>query len=130
MGSAAFGPSFSAAGVSGPFAVVDDGSGTTEGCGPLVGFPAGAVAIADRGTCPFVDKVLNAQNAGATAVIIGNNAPGATIALGGANPAITIPSGMVTQADATTIKAGLPATGTVRANPDIPPQRDGDLENG
>lgn len=130
MTGAAFGPTFDEAGVSGPFALVDDGSGTTEGCGPLVGFPAGAIAIADRGTCPFADKVLNAQNAGAVAVIIGNNAPGAPITVGGTGPTVTIPSGMVTQADATTIKAGLPTTGTVRANPDIPPQRDGDLENG
>jgi hypothetical protein len=27
-----------------------------EGCGPLVGFPAGAIAIADRGTCPFTRR--------------------------------------------------------------------------
>jgi len=130
MTGSSFGPTFDAGGVSGPFAVVEDGSGTAEGCGPLVGFPAGAVAVADRGSCPFANKVINAQNAGASAVIIGNNAPGAPITLGGAAPTVTIPSGMVAQADATTIKAGVPATGTVRANPDIPPQRDGDLENG
>jgi hypothetical protein len=37
--------------------------------------------------------------------------------MSGDNPSITIPSVMVSLADATTIKAGLPATGTVGANP-------------
>jgi subtilisin family serine protease len=47
------------------------------GCTASGGFPAhyfaGAVAIIRRGTCPFTEKIINAVNAGATRVIIGNN---------------------------------------------------------
>lgn len=36
------------------------------------GFPAGAIALVQRGTCPFADKALNAVAAGASAVVIFN----------------------------------------------------------
>ncbi len=117
---AAFGPTPAAAGVAGPLALVNDGSANpTLGCGPLVGFPAGAIAIVDRGgtNCGFALKVKNAQNAGAVAVIVVNNVAGDPIAMGGTDPSITIPSVMVSLADGTKIKAGLPATGSVRSNP-------------
>lgn len=128
--SAAFGPLPTEAGVAGAIALANDGSALpTQACGPLVGFPAGAIALADRGTCTFVQKVANAQAAGAVAVIVGNNVAGAPITMGGADPTIVIPSVMVSLADATAIKAGLPATGRVRTNP-AAIQRDGDLENG
>jgi hypothetical protein len=107
--SATFGPAPTVAGLSGAFAVVG------EACSPLVGFPAGAIAIADRGTCSFTVKVANAQAAGAVGVVVANNAPG-TIVMGGADPTITIPSVMVSQADGATIKAGLPASGGIAAN--------------
>ena len=43
-----------------------DGTGTVnDGCEPLVGFPAGKIALLDRGLCEFGVKVVNAQNAGA-----------------------------------------------------------------
>jgi choice-of-anchor B domain-containing protein len=110
--SAAFGPALTQDGLSGAIAQV---GGDGLACGPLVGFPAGAIAIADRGVCAFAVKVANAQAAGASAVIIANNAPG-TIVMGGSDPSITIPSVMVSQADGATIKAGLPATGSIAAN--------------
>ncbi len=111
-----FGPALTPEGFTGAVVLVDDGSANpTEGCGPLIGFPAGAIALVDRGTCPFTEKVANAQAAGASAVIVVNNAPGAPIQMGGTDPSITIPSVMVSQADGAAIKAGLPATGTVRA---------------
>jgi len=44
---------------------------------PLDEDPAGKVALAVRGTCAFSDKALNAQAAGATAVIVMNNVFGA-----------------------------------------------------
>jgi hypothetical protein len=123
---AAFGPSPTNTPITGPFAIVNDGSpNPAEGCGPLVGFPAGAIAIADRGTCSFTQKAANAQAAGAIALVVANNAPGAPIGLGGADPNIEIPSVMVSQADGNAIKAGLPATGGVQSNPDSPPCGDG-----
>ena len=108
-----FGPAAPPAGISGSIVLANDGTALpNEGCSPFIGFPAGAIALVDRGTCPFVQKVANAQAAGATAVIVANNAPGDPITLGGTDPTITIPSGMVTQADGNAIKSGLPATGS------------------
>jgi hypothetical protein len=120
---AAFGPLPDATGVSGDIVLVDDGDDedgdatTTDACQPLVGFPAGAIALVDRGTCGFVVKAANAQAAGASAMIVANNAPGAPFNMGGADPTIEIPSVMISLDDGTTIKAGLPATGSVTSNP-------------
>jgi hypothetical protein len=119
---ASFGPIPSATGTSGDVVVAEDGSGNNEGCDPFIGFPAGAIALVDRGTCPFVQKAQNAQAAGAAAMIVANNVAGAPINMGGADPTITIPSVMVSLADGNTIKAGLPATGSVKRNPQPPPR--------
>jgi len=43
---------------------------------PLAADPAGKVALAVRGACSFSIKAVNAINAGATGVVIHNNAPG------------------------------------------------------
>ncbi len=47
---------------------------STSGCevADFAGFPAGNIALVQRGTCPFATKALNAQAAGASAVIIFN----------------------------------------------------------
>jgi Zn-dependent M28 family amino/carboxypeptidase len=47
---------------------------STSGCEPadFAGFPAGAVALLQRGTCDFTVKAENAQIAGASAVVIFN----------------------------------------------------------
>lgn len=111
---ASFGPALTVGGISGDVVLVSDGTAApSEACFPLVGFPAGAIALIDRGSCSFVVKVSNAQAAGAAAVIVVNNTTGSPIVMGGSDPTITIPSVMVSQADGNTIKAGLPATGTV-----------------
>ena len=120
---AAFGPALDETGIAGDIFLVNDGSvegeggSVTDACQPLVGFPAGSIALVDRGTCGFTQKVSNAQAAGATAVIVANNAPGVPGTMGGTDPTITIPSVMVSQTDGTTIKTGLPATGRVSAAP-------------
>jgi len=60
--------------LSGMVELVDDGSGTTsDACEALVGFTAGNIALIDRGECPFRDKVFNAEEAGATAIIVANH---------------------------------------------------------
>jgi hypothetical protein len=116
---AAFGPEPSEEGLSGNIVLVSDGSANpTLGCGPLVGFPAGAIALVDRGSCTFVQKARNAQAAGASAVILVNNAPGDPSEPTGNDPSITIPVVQVSQADGTAIKAGLPATGRVSHDPE------------
>lgn len=66
----------------------------TDGCQvPLVNAAelVGAIALIDRGDCKFVDKVKNAQNAGAVAVLIANNIDEAMIRLGGNDDTIHIP---------------------------------------
>jgi hypothetical protein len=120
---AQFGPPLTATGLSGDIVLVNDGAGVspTDACEPLVGFPAGAIAVVDRGTCEFGFKALTAQNAGAAAVIVVNNQPGAPITMGpgAVGSQVTIPAVMVSQTDGATIKAGLPATGTLSRNPDF-----------
>jgi Zn-dependent M28 family amino/carboxypeptidase len=54
---------------------------STSGCEPedFTGFPAGAIALVQRGTCDFVVKALNADIAGAAGVIVFNEGqPGRT----------------------------------------------------
>jgi uncharacterized repeat protein (TIGR01451 family) len=81
---------------------------TTDGCSALTNAAAvaGNIALIDRGTCGFVVKVKNAQDAGAIAVIIANNAA-AFGNMAGSDPTITIPSVMVTLADGNTFKANI-----------------------
>jgi PKD repeat protein len=67
----------------------------------------GKIALIDRGSCPFVTKVQEAQNAGAVAVIIVNNVPGAPITMGGTSTTINIPSIMISQTDGNLIKSAL-----------------------
>jgi hypothetical protein len=122
---AAFGPRPTAAGLSGSIVYVNDGvaapgGGTVrDGCESLVGFPAGSIALIDRGFCEFGLKALNAQQAGAVGVIVANNAPGTPGQMGAGvfGSQVTIPAVQVSQADGATIKAGLPATGKISANP-------------
>ena len=114
-----FGPPVTKEGFSGAIVEVNDGSANpTRACQPLMNFPDGAIALVDRGTCTFVQKVTNAQNAGAVAVIIANDTDAAPTALTGTAPDITIPSAMISRFDGQRIRAGLPATGTLLDNPD------------
>ena len=58
----------------------------------------------------FTVKVKNAQNAGAIAVLVADNAVGSPPAgLGGADPTITISSARITQADGALLRANLAA---------------------
>ena len=116
---AEFGASPSETGISGSIALANDGAGAspTDACEPLVGFPAGAIALVDRGNCTFLLKATNAQAAGAVALVVANNTGAPPSTMGGDDPAhtIVIPAVMISQVDGNTIKAGLPATGNVRA---------------
>ncbi|WP_052666208.1 M14 family metallopeptidase [Nitriliruptor alkaliphilus] len=117
---AAFGPSAPVSGFAGPIALADDGSANpTYACDPLIDFPPGAIALVDRGDCPFTQKVGHAQAAGAVAVVVANNVGSAPINLGGTDASITIPSGMISQADGVRLREGLPATGTFSGEPTV-----------
>src|SRR5512140_1306569 len=90
-----------------------DGAGalTTDACSAITNASAlaGKIALIDRGSCNFTIKVKNAQNAGALAAIIANNATG-LVGMTGVDPTITIPSLLVSQADGAKLRANLPAT--------------------
>jgi hypothetical protein len=116
VGAASFGPALTSSGVTGNVVPGLDaadvaGPSTSDGCSPLTNpaAVAGQIALLDRGTCGFTIKVKNAQDAGAIAVIIADNAPGSPPAgLGGADPTIVIPSVRITLPDGNTIRANLP----------------------
>ncbi|MGZ5436657.1 MAG: PA domain-containing protein [Pyrinomonadaceae bacterium] len=105
VGTASFGPALSPAGTTG------DVVHTTpnDGCTAISNSIAGKIALIDRGNCTFVQKTQNAQNAGATAVIIVDNVSNPTPpGMSGTDPTITISTVSITQANGNTIKAQLP----------------------
>ena len=112
--------------------LADDGTAApNEVCNPAINDLTGKVALIDRGSCNFTVKVLNAQNAGAVAVIMVQNLNDPPFAMGGTEPAITIPSVMISLADGNALKAAL-QSGVVNIDLDIPASvnRDSDLDNG
>jgi len=117
VGTASFGPPIPQAGITGDLVLVDDGDGvTSDACTSIVNAAsvAGNIALIDRGSCTFASKTLEAQTAGAIAVVIINNVAGSTpIGLGGSEPSATIPTVSVTMADGDSIKAYLGSGVTV-----------------
>lgn len=110
---AAYGPFPSTANFNGAVVLVNDGAGvTSDGCEAMAaGSLSGKVALIDRGTCTFKTKSLNAQNAGATEVIIANNVAAGFPGMGDDGAIvtpITIPSVGIEQASGNAIKAALP----------------------
>ncbi len=125
IGTASFGPPLTENGITGNVVLADDGSTavvdpdnpapptTTDACQPLVNSVSGSIALIDRGQCSFIVKVKNAQNAGAIAVIITDNAVGnPPPGLGGTDSTINITTVRITQNDGNRIKESL-AVGTV-----------------
>ena len=91
IGLASFGPPIPAAGLAGEIACLEDAADLDpsdtilNGCSAAVNPEevAGKIALVDRGLCNFTDKVLNAQAAGARAVVVVNNAGNTPVTLGG-----------------------------------------------
>ena len=104
-------------GITGSFVEVLDtgGASNVDACEPLSNGTAiaGNVAFADRGSCNFTVKATNAADAGATALVVCNNAAGGPIPMGGActGSGCTIPAIMISQADCATIRAETPTPG-------------------
>jgi hypothetical protein len=94
----------------------------------------GNIAVLRRGECEFGFKALNAENAGAIAVIVVNNAAGnPTLMSGGDNGGqVTIPVLMVSQTDGEAIIAALENGDTINVSlTEVPPfAKDGSLDNG
>jgi hypothetical protein len=95
----------------------DAGNSINDGCSAFTNASAvaGKIAVVRRGGCFFTEKAKNAQLAGATGVIIGNNTDG-IINMIGEDPTVTIPAISVTNTlgdaliDAGTAEGGLVGT--------------------
>src|SRR5205814_2997631 len=72
VGTADFGPHVSSSVTAGNVAQASP----ADGCSAVSSAVSGKLAPIDRGTCTFVVKVKNAQNAGAVGVIVANNTSG------------------------------------------------------
>ncbi len=107
---ASFGPVFDKTGTTTDVVVGTDpadeaGPSPTDGCGTLTNGAevAGNFVYVDRGTCPFSFKIQNAEDAGATGIIVGDNQPNRDpISIAGVSDIYGL---MVTQADGTKIKS-------------------------
>lgn len=141
-GTAAFG--FQNFNVTGNVVLADDGStanptpggpaGTVnDGCQAIVNNVAGQIALINRGTCGFKVKAVNAAAAGATGIIIANNAAGGgTVGLADGPPAgaVNIAVFSISTADGAALRAAL-LTGPVSATMFrvLGVERDGALDN-
>ena len=127
---ATFGPDLTTTGVTASLALVDDGAGTTsDGCERLPrGSLSGRIALIDRGACDFVDKVKNAQSAGAIGVIIANNQGGDALLTMGGSGRTAIPAVLVSQDSGTALKSAIGAPATERLRDPQPLQVDGDVD--
>ncbi len=103
-----------------------------DACQALTGNYAGRIVLTDRGTCNFVIKVKNIQNAGGIGALIANNGPGLPPSpMGGQDGTINIGTLGISQTDGAALKQQI-ANGTiqgtmVRAGA---VQRDGTIDNG
>ncbi len=114
---------------------VDDGSNNPSlGCNDLDNGDDinGNIALIDRGSCQFGTKCLNAQDAGAIAVIVCNNVSGNPITMGGGNDGdqVTIPAVMIRKDDCETIRVELENGLNVTMEDTFSPKLDSDLDNG
>src|SRR5688572_7347871 len=134
FGTAAFGPPIGSPDVTDPVIAAQDaadaaGPVITDGCSTFTNAPAiaGNIALIERGTCGFALKARNATDAGASAVIIYNNAANAA----GAPPGmaddgfngqfVTIPAVSFTRADglATVAQLGNGVTARLIVDPNV-----------
>ncbi len=129
-GEAQFGPQTFA--LTGELKLVDDGTAPlTDACTAITNAVSGKVALIDRGTCTFAQKVQAAQAAGAIGAIIADNQSSNTPPyLAGNTSSVTIPSLSVTRAAGTTLKTALQGgVVTVRLERVAAADRDGTIDN-
>ncbi len=83
----------------------------------------GNIALIDRGTCFFADKILRAQAAGAVAVVMVNNTDSTPIPMGGDPVGIQIPGVMISKADGAILRRPADDPVTVRLDPELTIER-------
>ena len=122
---AAFGPALTVVGTPGDIVVADP----VRACDVDLPFSNaaamnGKIVLVDRGDCFFTEKVKNAQDGGAIAVIVANNLSAGLPPMGGSDGTVMIPSVGIGQADGGLVKTEV-QSGTVNvtlrinANPDV-----------
>jgi hypothetical protein len=125
VGTASFGRVLTSSGLSGTVVAATDpsdaaGAATTDACSPLTNASAiaGNIALVDRGTCTFVIKAKNCQNAGAIAMLVADNTTDSPPSgLGGTDDTLTIPAVRITQADGASLRANIASLNvTLRLN--------------
>ena len=134
MVEAGFGPRLGTTPLNGEVILaIDNIAPSDDGCSALSNAAAvqGKIVLIDRGTCNFIIKAQNAQNAGAIAMIVSDNTTGSPFAMGGTGT-INIPCVMISQADGQRLRNALsagnpPQVSLVGANNVA---RDGDYDNG
>jgi subtilisin family serine protease len=96
-----------------------DGSLAALGCLPLApGSLTGKIPLIERGICTFRTKILNAQAAGATAVVVYTQFPaGEPITMGGSPVGIKIPGVMIGNLDGIAVSGAITATTTFTLDP-------------
>ena len=115
--------------------LVDDGTANaSQGCNALTNAAAvsGKIALIDRGNCEFGVKSLNAQNAGAIAVVICQNTADAPfeMAPGVSGGSVTIPNIMISRENCDSIKAYLPNVNITLVGSSTGQEVDGSFDNG
>lgn len=126
-----FGPALTPTGVTADVQL----SPVLDGCTALpAGSLAGKIGLIERGTCDFVVKVKNAQNAGATAAIIYSLPSSvATGGMAGVDATITIPSVLIPNSEGVYMKSLLATQNvniTLKYDPSTQSTRDGSFDNG
>ncbi|MDP3762108.1 MAG: M36 family metallopeptidase [Ramlibacter sp.] len=123
---AEFGPALTSTGVTGNVVTTTP----ADGCTTISTVLTGKVAVIDRGACNFSIKALNAQTAGADAVIIANNQGGTDIfTMGGTERRVRIPAAMISQNDGASLKGLASPNATVRKLAVQPLQLDGSVDS-
>ena len=120
--------------MTGDLVLYDDGApDTNDACTAAINAAAlnGKIALIKRGTCSFVIKVKNAQNAGAIGVVIYDNAVGALAGMTGSDATITIPAVRIQKELGDRLAAQL-VNGPVNVSIQDPrvAMYDGDFDNG
>lgn len=121
--------------VTGNVVLYNDASDTTHiACNAASNGKAlkGNIALVVRGSCNFLNKVLNAQNEGAIGIVITDNIPGEPPFPWGVDqdPSITIPAVLISYEDGIKIRNVLSAGSHVNVSLLPAPYKDGDLDNG
>jgi len=109
----------------------DATGGTHDACsGPPSNSLTGKIALIYRNVCGFTVKVLEAQNAGAKAVIMINNVSGNPIVMGGTDNTIVIPAVMVSDVTGATLVSQIANNENITLSATSGQRLDGDLDAG